>query len=237
VRAGGPVAATMGGWPAPYGVTLVADTLSATMLLIAGLAACLCAVFGLADVGDAEERRGHSALANMLLGGVAGAFLTADLFNLYVWFEVTLIASFGLIVLRGGRAQIDGAVKYAALNLLATVAMLLAIGLLYGATGTLNMADLRGAVSGRFDEAAVVAPAALLLFAFGAKAGFFPVFFWLPASYHTPSVTVSAMFSALLTKMAVYALYRVFTLIYPLGEIPSCARRCSGSAARPWFWA
>jgi multicomponent Na+:H+ antiporter subunit D len=129
---------------------------------------------------------------------------------------VLLIASFGLLVLRGGRRQLDGAVRYVALNLVATVAFLTGVGLLYGATGTLNMADLRGAVAGVEQPAKVLVTAALLLFAFGAKAAMFPVFFWLPASYHTPSYTVSAVFAALLTKVGVYSAFRVFTLIYTL---------------------
>ena len=216
----GPVAAQMGGWAAPFGITLVADLLAAAMTLVTGAAGLALTIYGLGEVGEAEERAGHSALAHALLGAVCGGFLTGDLFNLYVWFEVMLICSFGLLALKGGRAQIDGAVKYAALNLLATIGFLAGVGLLYGATGALNMADLRGAVAGRLEETAILAPAALLLFAFSAKAGLFPLFFWLPASYHTPSVTVSALFSALLTKVAVYALFRVFTLIFPIDQTP-----------------
>jgi multicomponent Na+:H+ antiporter subunit D len=220
VWAGGPVAAQMGGWAAPFGITLVADALSAAMVLVTGAVGLGLAVYGLGEVSEAEEASGHSALVHALLGAVCGAFLTGDLFNLYVWFEVMLICSFGLLVLKGGAAQIDGAVKYAALNLLATVAFLAGVGLLYGTTGELNMAALRGAVAGRLAETAVLAPAALLLFAFSVKAGLFPLFFWLPASYHTPSVTVSALFSALLTKVAMYALFRVFTLIFPVDQMP-----------------
>jgi multicomponent Na+:H+ antiporter subunit D len=137
-----------------------------------------------------------------------------------VWFEVILIACFGLMAVGRGRAVLDGTVKYVALNLIATTALLAGVGLLYGTTGALNMADLHLRLAGREGEAAVLAPAALLLFAFAAKAGLFPLFAWLPASYHTPSVTVSALFSALVTKVAVYALFRVFTLILPLTAVP-----------------
>ncbi|MBB4285089.1 Na+/H+ antiporter subunit D [Roseospira goensis] len=218
VLQGGPVAAQMGGWPAPFGITLVADLLSAAMVLITGIVAVAVAVYGLADVTRNEERRGHHTLTQALLAGVCGAFLTGDMFNLYVWFEVMLIASFGLLVIGGGKAQIDGAVKYVGLNLIATLAFLTGVGLLYGATGTLNMADLHGIVPGRQDEVAILGAAALLLFAFGAKAAMFPVFFWLPAAYHTPSVTTSALFAALLTKVGVYALLRVFTLVFDAGH-------------------
>jgi multicomponent Na+:H+ antiporter subunit D len=149
-----------------------------------------------------------------MLAGICGAFLTGDIFNMYVWFEVMLISSFGLLVIGGGRAQLDGAIKYVGLNLIATVAFLSGVGLLYGATGALNMADLHGRLAGREGETAIVAAAAFLIFAFGSKAALFPVFFWLPASYHTPPAAVSALFAGLLTKVGVYALIRTFTLIF-----------------------
>jgi multicomponent Na+:H+ antiporter subunit D len=221
IWSGGTAAQTMGGWPAPFGITLVADVLSSGMLLVAAVVWALVMAFAQADVSEGEEARGFSALSHALMGGVAGAFLTGDLFNLYVWFEVTLIAAFGLMLLRGGPAVREAAIRYATMNLLATIAMLLGVGLLYGATGALNMAELSVALEGRHGEAAVMAPAALLFFALAAKAGFFPLFFWLPESYHAPSQTVTALFSALLTKMAVYALYRVFTLVFDLNQSPA----------------
>jgi len=217
VAAGGPLAATMGGWPAPFGITLVADLLSAAMVVITGLIGLAVAVYGLGDVEPTAERLGHHTLLHALLLGVTGAFLTGDLFNLYVWFVVMLIASFGLLVLGGRRDQLDGAIKYVALNLVSTLAFLAGVGLLYGATGTLNMADLHHAVRALDNGTVVLTTAALLLFAFSVKAALFPLFFWLPAAYHTPSVTVSAVFAALLTKVGVYALIRVFTLVYDAG--------------------
>jgi len=210
----GPIAVQLGGWPAPFGITLVADLFSAAMVVITGIIALAVAVYALGDVARGDERCGHHPLVHALLAGVCGAFLTGDLFNLYVWFEVMLIASFGLMVVGGTRAQIDGAIKYVCLNLIATIAFLIGVALLYGAAGTLNMADLSVAVAALGADTTVVATAALFLFAFGVKAALFPVFFWLPASYHTPSVTTSALFAALLTKVGVYALIRVFTLIY-----------------------
>ena len=212
----GPVAAQMGGWPAPFGITLVADTLSAVMVVITGVTALAVAVYALADasIGGVEvEGLGHHALFQVLIGGVTGAFLTGDLFNLYVWFEVMLIASFGLLVMGGRPAQLDAGIKYVALNLISTILFLSAIGLLYGATGTLNLADLRGAVA-LADPDTMTMVAGLFLVGFGIKAGVFPLFFWLPASYHTPSFAVSAVFAGLLTKVGVYALIRMFTLIF-----------------------
>ncbi|MBN2906293.1 MAG: Na+/H+ antiporter subunit D [Rhodobacteraceae bacterium] len=209
----GVIAGQMGGWPAPYGITLVADLLSAVMVLITAIIALAVAVYALADIDARMEHLGYHALFNVLIAGVVGAFLTGDLFNLYVWFEVMLIASFGLLVLGGRPEQIDGGVKYVALNLVSTILFLTGIGLLYGMTGTLNMADLSSAVDG-VDQGLLTVVAMLFMIAFGVKAALFPLFFWLPASYHTPAFAVSAVFAGLLTKVGVYALIRMFTLVF-----------------------
>ena len=154
-------------------------------------------------------------LPTLLLAGVGGAFATADLFNLYVWFEVMLMSSFVLMALGGERGQMEGAIKYVALNLLSSAIFLSALGLLYALAGTLNMADLAQKFSTTAQPLGLVTTLAILfLIAFGIKAAVFPLFFWLPASYHTPPVAVSALFAGLLTKVGVYALIRVFTLIF-----------------------
>ncbi|MEM6376512.1 MAG: proton-conducting transporter membrane subunit, partial [Pseudomonadota bacterium] len=146
VLAEGVIAAQMGNWPAPFGITLVADLLSAVMVLITAIIAVAVSGYALADVDTEMERLGYHALFNVLIAGVVGAFITGDLFNLYVWFEVMLISSFGLLVLGGRAEQIDGGVKYVALNLVSTIMFLSGIGLIYGMTGTLNLADLASAV-------------------------------------------------------------------------------------------
>ena len=204
----------LSGWSAPFGISLVADRLAATMIMLTGIVASLVVVFGFSDLSFGEEKNGHPVFVQALLTGVCGAFLAGDIFNLYVWFEVMLIASFGLLVVGGLKPQIDGAVKYVGLNLIATTAMLAGIGLLFGATGTLNMADLHGKLLGNMSEPGVLAAASLLLFAFAAKSAMFPLYFWLPAAYHTPSHTTSILFAALLTKVGVYTLIRVFTLVF-----------------------
>jgi multicomponent Na+:H+ antiporter subunit D len=204
----------IGSWPAPVGIILVADLLGAIMVALAALMGLIVAVYSLADIDSARERFGYYPLLQILLMGVCGAFLTGDLFNLYVWFEVMLIASFVLLTLGGERAQMEGGIKYVTLNLLSSALFLAAVGILYGATGTLNLAALSlqlGAVS---PPALVTVLAMLFLVAFGIKAAVFPLFFWLPASYHTPPVAVSAIFAGLLTKVGVYALIRVFTLLF-----------------------
>ncbi len=214
VWGGGILVAQMGNWPAPFGISLVADALSAAMVFITGVIGIAVAVYSLADIDRRRNAFAFHPLLHVLLTGVCGAFLTGDLFNLYVWFEVMLIASFALLVLGGGRAQLDGAVKYVALNLISTLLLLSAVGLLYGMTGTLNMADLHLKVQEVENTGLLTAVAVLFAVAFGIKSAVFPLFFWLPASYHTPPVAISAFFSALLTKVGVYALIRTFTLIF-----------------------
>jgi multicomponent Na+:H+ antiporter subunit D len=168
-----------------------------------------------------ERRReafGYYPLLMVLLMGVCGAFLTGDIFNLYVWFEVLLMASFVLLTLGGERPQLEGAVKYVTLNLLSSALFLAAVGLLYGVAGTLNMADLASRLAAVPEPGFVTALAMLFLVAFGIKAALFPLFFWLPASYHTTPAAVSAIFAGLLTKVGVYALVRVFTLLF-VGDV------------------
>ena len=206
--------AQMGSWPAPFGITLVADLFSAIMVVLAGLIGLAVACYSLATMDREREAFGYYPLLHILLLGVCGAFLTGDLFNLYVWFEVMLMASFVLLALGGERAQMEGAIKYVTLNLISSALFLAAVGMLYGVMGTLNMADLAQKLSDAPRLGLLSTIAMLFLVAFGIKAAVFPLFFWLPASYHTPPVAISAIFAGLLTKVGVYALIRVFTLLF-----------------------
>ena len=204
----------VGAWPAPFGIVLVADSLAALMVLLTGITGFAAACFSLPSTSRQMERSGYYALLHVLLAGVAGAFLTGDVFNLFVWFEIMLLASFALLALGGERAQMAGALKYVVLNLISSALFLSAIGLLYGLAGTLNMADLAVKLPQLDSPERVTVIATLFMVSFGIKAAAFPLFFWLPASYHTPPVAVSALFAGLLTKVGVYALYRFFTLIF-----------------------
>jgi multicomponent Na+:H+ antiporter subunit D len=186
------------------------------MVLITAIIYLSVVIYSKADIDQALTRRGYYPLLHTLTGGICGAFLTGDLFNLYVWFEVMLMASFGLLVLGQKDRQLDGGVKYVVINLFSTLLMLTGIGLTYGLTGTLNMADLHVKIGGVSDDGLVTAIAMLFMGAFGIKSALFPLFFWLPASYHTPPVSISAIFSGLLTKVGVYALIRMFTLVFDL---------------------
>ncbi len=210
----GPLAMTMGNWLPPFGISFTVDIVGAAFALAAAGVTLLLLVYIRADLPERAREQGAYPLILLLLGGVSGAFLTGDLFNLYVWFELMLIASFGLMALGGRDLQLDATVKYGFLNFLATAFFLLALGLLYGLLGTLNMADIVG-------RAATAAPAplagiaALLLLAFGMKAAAFPVNAWLPASYHAPPPALSALLAGLLTKVGVYALLRSLAMLLP----------------------
>ena len=210
----GPLAMTMGKWLPPFGISFAADIFGAAFALTAALVTLVVLIYAEGDRAGRDGSDGFHALVLLLLAGVTGSFLTGDLFNLYVWFEVMLIASFGLIVLGGRPAQLDGAVKYGFLNFLATSFFLLALGLLYGLLGTLNMADILR-VAPAANPAAVAGVAALLLLAFGMKAAAFPVNAWLPASYHTPPAVISALLAGLLTKVGIYAMLRALVVLLP----------------------
>jgi multicomponent Na+:H+ antiporter subunit D len=214
VQREGFVVLQLGNWPAPFGITLVADLFSAMMVVMVGVMGLAVAVYSIAGVDPEREFFGYYAFLHLLLAGVSGCFLTGDLFNLYVWFEVMLMASFVLLALGGERGQLEGAVKYVTINLVASAFFLSALGILYGLVGTLNMADLSVQLAALNRPGLTSTLAMLFLAAFGIKAALFPFFFWLPASYHTPPPAVSALFAGLLTKVGVYSLIRVFTLFF-----------------------
>lgn len=204
----------MGDWSAPFGITVFADGLSATLLLLTAIVASAVFPFAVATIDYHRERMGFYPLYLLLLMGVNGAFLSGDLFNLYVFFEVLLMASFVLLTVGGQPAQTNSGIRYVVLNLLASVVFLVAAGVAYGTLGTLNMAQIAQRLP-LADPAVRTVFAGLLLVGFGSKAAIFPLFFWLPASYHTPPPAVTALFGGLLTKVGVYTLFRSYTLFFP----------------------
>lgn len=211
----GPKAVSFGQWPAPFGIAFAADLLSIVMLTTMNLVGFIIIIYASADLYARRSYGFYLVLIQVMMAGVNGALLTTDIFNLYVWFELMLIASFGLMILDASAKSIDGAVKYVVLNLVSTLLFLTAIGLLYGATGTLNMADLHTKIQ-NIDPVLAKSLAALYLFAFAIKSSLFPVFAWLPASYHVMSPSIIALFAGMLTKIGVYVMIRVFTLIFPI---------------------
>ena len=201
-------------WPVPYGIVLVADRLSAMMVL-------LTSVLGLAAVLYASARW-HKAgvhfhpLFQLQLMGLYGAFLTADLFNLFVFFEIMLTASYGLLLHGSGWARVRSGLHYIAMNLMASSMFLIGVAILYGVTGTLNMADMAIMVPAipEDDRGLLHAGAAILAVAFLVKAAAWPLNFWLPSAYSAAAAPVSALF-AIMTKLGVYAILRVWTLLFP----------------------
>ena len=201
-------------WPVPYGIVLVADRLSAMMVL-------LTSVLGLAAVLYASARW-HKAgvhfhpLFQLQLMGLYGAFLTADLFNLFVFFEIMLTASYGLLLHGSGWARVRSGLHYIAMNLMASSMFLIGVAMLYGVTGTLNMADMAIMVPAipEDDRGLLHAGAAILAVAFLVKAAAWPLNFWLPSAYSAAAAPVSALF-AIMTKLGVYAILRVWTLLFP----------------------
>lgn len=214
VQAEGVIATQLGGWKAPFGISFVSDQFSALMVLISSSMGLAVGIYSLADLEPEREHFGYHSLFHVLLMGVNGAFLTGDIFNLYVWFEVMLISSFVLTTFGGRRGQLEGGLKYMTLNLLGSMIFLAAIGLLYSQTGTLNIAQLHLVLLDAENSAILLSIAVLLIIAFGIKAAVFPLFMWLPTSYHTPTTAVSAIFAGLLTKVGVYALIRVFSMLF-----------------------
>ncbi|MBB3951530.1 proton-conducting transporter membrane subunit [Aureimonas jatrophae] len=211
----GPMSMAMGGWRPPFGISFTVDLLSALFLTVAGFAGLACGIYAVASIDEEGRRYGFFPFLFMVLGGVSGAFLTGDIFNLYVWFEVMLIGSFGLLILGSEREQLDGATKYGFLNLLGATLFLLTIGYCYGVFGTLNMADIALKSASLEGNGVLLTIASLFLVAFSMKAAAFPLNFWLPASYHTPRFVVSALFAGLLTKVGIYALIRVVLMLFP----------------------
>ncbi|CAM2011024.1 Na+/H+ antiporter subunit D [Acanthopleuribacter pedis] len=204
----------MGSWQAPFGITLVADYLSALMLSVCGLVGAAVAVFALKEDMNLSREGVFFPLLHALLMGVNGSFLAGDMFNLYVWFEVMLISSFVLLSLGKTNAQLLASIKYVALNLVSSAIFLTGLGLLYGKTGTLNMADLAVQLQNTESTVLLTSTALFFLVAFSIKAACFPFFFWLPPAYPAAPAPIAAIFSGLLTKVGVYALFRTFTLIF-----------------------
>ncbi|MBE7419561.1 MAG: monovalent cation/H+ antiporter subunit D [Ideonella sp.] len=205
-----------GNWPVPFGIVLVADRLSALMAVLTGCAGLAALLYALARWQHAGVY--FHALFQLQLMGLYGAFLTADLFNLFVFFEVLLAASYGLLLHGGGAARVRAGLHYIAINLAASLLFLIGVAVLYGVTGTLNMADIAHKLPRvpASDRGLLHAGAALLGIAFLAKAALWPLNAWLPPAYAAASAPAAALF-AILTKVGVYAVLRLWTLCFPTG--------------------
>jgi multicomponent Na+:H+ antiporter subunit D len=218
----GATSVSVGGWPVPLGIVLVVDRLSALMLVVASTVALGVLVFAVGQgVADGSEETPLSIFHPtflVLIAGVGNAFLAGDLFNLYVGFEILLMASYVLLTLGGTAARIRGGITYIIVSLTSSLVFLAAIGLVYAATGTVNMAQLAVRL-GELPEGTQVLLQSMLLIAFGIKAAVFPLSAWLPDSYPTAPAPVTAVFAGLLTKVGVYAIIRTQTLLFPGGAL------------------
>ena len=202
-----------GNWPVPFGLVLVVDRLSALMLVLTGIIGVSALLFAMARWDSAGSS--FHALFQIQLMGLYGAFLTADLFNLFVFFEVLLAASYGLMLHGSGRARVSSGLHYISINLLASTLFLIGAALIYGVTGTLNMADLAQKIPlvSEADRGLLHAGAGILAVALLAKAGMWPLNFWLVPAYSSASAPVAAMF-AIMTKVGVYTFLRLWTLLF-----------------------
>ncbi len=206
----------LGHWPAPFGIVLVADRLAAWMLVVTAFLALFALLYAIRG-DDAAGAHFHS-LFQLQLFGLNGAFLTGDLFNLFVFFEVLLIASYGLLLHGGGRRRTRAGLQFVAVNVIGSTLFLFAVGTLYGVLGTLNMADLTLEVAATPPaDAPLVRAAGLLLFGvFALKAALLPFYLWLPAAYAQTSAPVAALF-AIMTKVGAYSILRVYPLLFGAG--------------------
>ena len=211
------------GWAAPYGITLVADSLSAFMLAFAAVVSLGALVFSAVYVDSFGQRVSYHPLYHFMMVGVTGSFLTGDIFNLFVWFEVMLMSSYVLVVFYSGPEHTRAALQYVVLNLVGSAVMLLAIGGLYSTTGTLNMADIAQTLqSGGTAPAPVLGLSALLFAVFALKAGLAPFQFWVPAAYRAAPAPISAMLAGVVKKVGVYAIIRLYFTVFgaaTLGEL------------------
>src|SRR5690625_1440132 len=203
-----------GNWSAPFGIVLVADTLATLMLLLTSIISTACLFFAFKTITPKREKFFFYAFYYFLLVGVNGAFITGDIFNLFVFFEVLLLDSYGLIVHGGTKYQLRESFKYVIINVFSSALFVIAIAWLYSVTGTLNMAHIAERVA-ELEQTGILNTIAMLFFiVFAIKGALFPLYFWLPRSYYGPPAAIAALFGGLLTKVGVYAIIRTFTLIF-----------------------
>lgn len=207
----------MSGWPGSFAITLVADRLAATMVLVATIVVTIVLAYATGQRAPDERSSFYHPVYMVMTAGISQAFLAGDLFNLFVAFEILLMASYVLLTLEGTNEQVRAGTTYVVLNILESMVLLMAIGLVFAATGTVSMAELPARLA-ELPDGVRMGLQLLLLVAFGIKAAVFPLFFWLPDSYPTAPSSVSAVFAGLLTKVGVYCLIRTQTLLFP-GEL------------------
>ncbi len=203
-----------GGWAAPLGISYVVDRLSAIMLVTSSTMLLVVLIYAIGQKGVESDHVGFSPLYLVLATGVSASFITGDMFNLFVAFEMMLAASYVLLTLGGRPDQVRSGMTYVVISLVASALFITALALLYASTGTINMADLAERIP-ELSGGVRAGFSLMLIMVFGIKAGLFPLFFWLPDSYPTAPGPVTAIFAGLLTKVGVYAIIRTQTLLFP----------------------
>ncbi|WP_159887818.1 Na+/H+ antiporter subunit D [Paenibacillus puerhi] len=203
----------VGGWEAPYGISLVGDMLSALLVLTASIVGLMCNLYAFGSLNHEHKVYFVYPFVQLLLCGVNGSFLTGDIFNLFVFFEVMLISSYVLLGLGGKKLQLRESIKYVIINVVSSTLFVIAIAYLYSITGTLNMAHLSERITVIGQDGLLTTVSLIFMTVFGLKSGLF-LFFWLPGSYSAPPPAIAALFAALLTKVGIYAIIRTFTLIF-----------------------
>ncbi|MBM7605443.1 multicomponent Na+:H+ antiporter subunit D [Metabacillus crassostreae] len=204
----------IGNWEAPYGIVLVADMYASLLVLTTSIIGFTALLFAFSSITPDREKFYFYPVVQFLLLGVTGAFLTGDIFNLFVFFEVMLMSSYMLIVLGSSKIQLRESVKYILVNIISSALFVIAVAYLYAVTGTLNMADLSVKIADMGQTGILTVIAILFLVIFGLKGAIFPLYFWLPGSYQAPPAVITALFGALLTKVGIYSITRVYTLIF-----------------------
>ncbi|QTD42691.1 Na+/H+ antiporter subunit D [Sporosarcina sp. Te-1] len=205
---------TLGSWPAPFGITMVSDMFSALLVTTTIILTLLVVIYSFTSIGEAREHYFYYSAILFMITGVNGAFTTGDIFNMFVFFEVLLIASYVLIVLGGEKRQLRESIKYILINVVSSALFVITVAYLYSVVGTLNMADISVKIAEIGQPGIITVIAVLMLIVFGIKGSIFPLYFWLPGSYAAPPIPVLALFGALLTKVGVYAIMRTYTLFF-----------------------
>jgi multicomponent Na+:H+ antiporter subunit D len=218
VNQNGTVVLEAGDWVAPFGIVFVGDLLSLSLVLTTNIVAFACSLYAPKSLDEDKEEFYFYTFFLLLITGVSGAFMTGDLFNLFVFFEVLLMASYGLIILGGERVQLRESIKYVLINLFSSMLFVTTVAFLYSVVGTVNMAQIAERVAEDGQSGILTGIAILLFFVFGTKAALFPLYYWLPKPYIVPNPVISALFGALLTKVGIYSILRVFTTIFPHEE-------------------
>jgi multicomponent Na+:H+ antiporter subunit D len=213
IQTDGIIRLDFGGWKPPFGILFVGDSFAVLLVLTASIVTAVCLIYAFSSIGEKHEKMFFYPFVLFLIAGVNGSFLTGDLFNLFVCFELMLLASYALVTLGGEKVQLRESIKYVVINVLASWFFLVALAYLYGTLGTLNMAHISERVAEAGQDPLLTTISIVFLLVFSLKAGLL-LFFWLPGSYSVPPTAVAALFGALLTKVGIYALFRMFTLIF-----------------------